>query len=39
MQIAPGTEDLCSWLDNRIRRKLLAIKVSGCHLVPVILEE
>ena len=27
-----------SWLANRMRPKLLAIKVSGCHLVPVICE-
>jgi hypothetical protein len=37
MQIAPGTEVPGSWLDNRIRPKLLATKVNGCHLVPVIL--
>jgi hypothetical protein len=36
MQIAPGTVGPRQ-LADRIRPKLLAIKVSGCHLVPVIL--
>jgi len=27
-----------SWLDDRMRPKLLAIKVNGCHPIPVIRE-
>jgi hypothetical protein len=36
IQIAPGTEGPGSWLDNRMRPKLLATKVSGCYPIPVI---
>jgi hypothetical protein len=35
MQIAPGNP-AANWLDNRMRPKLAATKVSGCHPIPVI---
>ncbi len=38
MQIPPEPRVPGNWLDNRIRPKLLAIKVSGGHLVLVICE-
>ena len=36
MQVAPGTRVPGSQLADRMRPKLVAIRVSGCHLVPVI---
>jgi len=39
MQIAPGNpgSSEAGWLDNRVRPKLPATKVSGCYPIPVIL--
>jgi hypothetical protein len=36
MQIATGNRGPGSWLADRMHPKLLAIKVSGCHPIPVI---
>jgi hypothetical protein len=36
MRIAPGNPGPGSWLDDRMRPKLLATKVSGSYPIPVI---